>query len=72
MRDFSDKNGLWAAIVTVLKSKVLAKNLDMNRQLTLSTDSHDTVNMSRFLHKLEHCNGEDSTKLHNQLKQTKL
>ena len=28
--------------------------------------------MSRFLQKLEHCNGDDSIKLHNQLTQSKL
>jgi len=44
----------------------------MNRHLTQSTDSHETVNMSRFWQKLEHCNGEDSTKLHNHLKQSRL
>ena len=68
MRDFSDEKGLWGAIVTVLKAKVPAKDLDMNRHLLQSTE---TVNMSRFLQKLEHCNGEDSTKLHNHLKQLK-
>ena len=67
MRDFSDENGLWAAVLTVLKTRVPAKDLDMNRHLLESTD---TVNMSRFLQKLEHCNGEDSTKLHNHLKQS--
>ncbi len=49
MRDFSDENGLWAAIVTVLKSKLPAKDSDMNRYLAQSTDSHETlINMSRF------------------------
>jgi hypothetical protein len=67
MRDFSDENGLWAAVLTVLKTRVPAKDLDMNRHLLESTD---TVNMSRFLQKLEHCNGEDSTKLHNHFKQS--
>ena len=49
MRDFSDENGLWEAYVAALKSKVTAKDLDMNRHLTPSSDSHETVNMSRFL-----------------------
>ncbi len=52
MRDFNDENGLWTTIVTALKSKMLAKDLDMNRHLTQSTNSHETVNMSRFLQKL--------------------
>ena len=68
MRDFSDENELCAAIFTVLKSKVIIKDLDMNQHLAQSTDSHETVNMSRCLQKLENCNGEDSTKLHNHLK----
>jgi hypothetical protein len=72
MRDFSDKNGLWATIVTALKSKVPSKDLDMNRFLRQSTNSHETVDMSRFLQKLKHCNGEDSTKLHNNLIQPRL
>jgi len=72
MRDFSDENGLWAAIITGLKSKVKAKDLDANRHLAQSIDSHETVNMSRFLQKLEHCNGDDLTKLHNHLKESRL
>jgi len=72
MRDFTDASGLCATIVTVLKSKLPAKYLDMNRHLTQSPDSHETVNMSRFLQKLEHCNGEDSTKLHNHSKHSRL
>ena len=48
------------------------KDLDMNRHLTHSNDSHETVNMSRLLQNLEHCNGEDSTKLHNHLKHSRL
>ncbi len=48
MRDFNYGNGLWAAIVTVLKSKVPAKDLDMNRHLAQSTNSHESVNMSWF------------------------
>jgi hypothetical protein len=71
MRDFSDENGLWAAIVTVLKSKVPAKYLDMNRHLAQSVDSHETVHMSQFFQKLAHCNAKDSTKLHNHLKQSR-
>ena len=71
-RDFSGENGLWVAIVTALKSKVPAKDLDMNRHLKHSSNSHKTVNMSRFLQKLEHYNGEDSTKLHSHLKQSRL
>lgn len=50
MRDFTDENGLWAAIVTVLKSKVPAKDLDMNRHLLEPTDTVN--NMSRFLQSL--------------------
>ncbi len=54
MLDFSDENGLWAAIVTVLKSKIPTKELDMNRHSAQSTNSHKSVNMSRFLEKLEY------------------
>ncbi len=32
----------------------------------------DTVNMIRFLQKIEHCNGEDSVKLNKHLKQSRL
>ncbi len=32
----------------------------------------DIVNMSRFLQKIEHCNGQDSVKLNNHLKQSRL
>ena len=71
MRDFSDKHGLWAVHVTALKSKRPAKELDMN-QHTLSSNSHEVANLSRFSPKLEHCNGNDFLKLHNHLKQYKL
>ena len=56
----------------MLKSKLPTKYLDMNRHLAQSTNSHETVNMSRFLQKLEHCNGEGSTKLHIHLQQSRL
>ncbi len=62
MRDFIDENGLWAAVLVALKAKVSAKELDMNRHLLQSADS---------LGQLEHRNGEDATKLHNHLKQSK-
>jgi hypothetical protein len=48
-----------------------AKDLDMFRYLN-ADGSKDTVNVSRFLQKMEHCNGEDSVKLNNHLKQSRL
>ena len=48
-----------------------AKDLDMFRHLNVD-GSKDTVNVSRFLQKMEHCNGEDSVKLNNHLKQSRL
>ncbi len=34
--------------------------------------THEITNMSRLLKKLEHCNSDDSVKLHNHSKQSKL
>jgi hypothetical protein len=71
MRDFNDENGIWAAVLVALKTKMPAKEMDMNRHLN-ADGSKDMVNMSRFLQKIEHCNGEDSVKLNNHLKQSRL
>ncbi len=67
MRDFSDENGIWAAVLVALKTKLPAKEMDMNKYLN-ADGSKDMVNMSRYLQKMEHCNGEDSVKLNNHLK----
>ena len=67
-RDFADEHSLWAEVVTALKSEIPTKELDINRHLLLS-DSHEVTNMYSFWPILEHCNGDDSTKLHNHLKQ---
>ena len=48
-----------------------AKDINMYRHL-IPDGSKDIVNMSRFLQKIDHCNGEDSIKLNNHLKQSKL
>jgi hypothetical protein len=71
MHDFADENGIWAAVLVVLRTKMPAKDLDMFRYLN-ADGSKDTVNVSRFLQKMEHCNGEDSVKLNNHLKQSRL
>jgi len=71
MRDFVDENGIWAAVLVILKTKMDAKDMDMYRHLN-PDGSKDTLNMSRFLQKMEHCNGEDSIKLNNHLKQSRL
>ena len=71
MRDYVDENGIWAAILVILETKMDAKDMDIYRHLS-PDGSKDTVNMSRFLQKMEHCNGENSIKLNNHLKQSKL
>ncbi len=45
--------------------------MDMYRYLN-PEGTKDMVNMSRFLQKMEHCNGEDSIKMNNHLKQSKM
>jgi hypothetical protein len=55
MTDFDDEHGLSLSINNALKSKLQAKELDMNRHM-VSSDLHEVVNMSRLLQKLEHCN----------------
>ncbi len=62
MRDYIDENGIWAALLVVLKTKMPSKDLNMYRHLN-PDGSKGIVNMSRFLHKMGHCNGEDSIKL---------
>ena len=71
MRDYVDENGIWAAFLVILKTKMDKKDMDMYRYLN-PDGSKDIVNMSRFLQKMEHCNGEDSIKLNNHLKQSRL
>ncbi len=58
-------------ILVVLRTKMPAKELDMYRHLNVD-ESKDTVNVFRFLQKMKHCNGEDSVKLNNHLKQSRL
>ncbi len=57
MRDYIDENGVWAAVQEVMKTKLPVRELDMNRHLLNPADSKDYVNMSRFLQRIEHCNG---------------
>jgi hypothetical protein len=71
MRDYVDENGIWVAVLVILKTKMDAKGLDIYRLLN-PDGSKDIVVMSRFLQKMEHCNGEDSIKLNNHLKQSRL
>jgi hypothetical protein len=71
MRDYVDENGIWAAVLVILKTKMDAKDLDMYRHLN-PDGSKAIVNMSRFLQKMEYCNGEDSINLNNHLKQSML
>ncbi len=59
MRDFDDENGIWVAVLVALKTKLLGKETDMYKYLN-ADGSKNIVNMSRYLQKIEHCNGEDS------------
>jgi len=72
MRDCVDENGIWAATDKILRSRLPASELDMNRHLLKSSGSLESANMSRFLQKLEHCTGDDSNMLHDHLKHAKL
>ena len=47
MRDFSDENGIWAAVLVALKTRMPAKEMDMNKYLN-ADGSKDMVNMSRY------------------------
>ncbi len=57
MRDFSDENDIWAAVLVALKTKLPAKEMDMNKYSN-ADGSKDMVNMFRYLQKMEYCNGE--------------
>jgi len=56
-------------LVKILRSKIFDRDLQIKR--SMSTIGL-LANMSRFLHKLEHCSGENAEKLHNHLKKSKL
>ncbi len=71
MRDYVDENGIQAAVLVILRTKMSAKDLDVYRHFN-PDGSKDKFNVSRFLQKMEHCNEEDSVKLNNYLKQSKL
>jgi hypothetical protein len=53
MKDFVDEHNLWASIVSVVKSKLPAKELDMNRHM-LSLDSHKVANNNNYYYWLQH------------------
>ena len=69
MRDHDDSNGIWAETIRIMKSKILDEAFQLP---DVSGRSGATANLSRFLQKLELCNGENPEILHDHLKQSKL
>ncbi len=69
MRDHDDSNGIWAETIRIMRSKILDEAFQLP---DVSGRSGATANMSRFLQKLELCNGENLEILHDHLKQSKL
>jgi hypothetical protein len=64
MRDHDDNNGIWAETVRIPNEALQLPDL--------SGRSGVTANLSRFLQKLELCNGENPEIFHDHLKQSKL
>jgi hypothetical protein len=65
MRDHDDNNGIWAETVRIMRSKIQDEALQLP---DLSGRSGVTANLSRFLKKLELCNGENPEIPHDHLK----
>ncbi len=65
MRDHNDINGMWAETVRIMRSKIPDEAFQLP---DLSGRSGVNANLSRFLQKLELCNGENSEILHDHLK----
>jgi hypothetical protein len=65
MRDHEDINGIWAEDFRIMRSKLLEHDLQVHEFVSGRTNV--SPNMSWFLHKLEHCNGENAEVLHDHL-----
>jgi hypothetical protein len=61
MRDHDDNNGIWVETVRIMRSKIPDEALQLP---DFSRRSGMTANFSRFLQKLELCNGENPETLH--------
>ena len=69
MKDHDDSNVIWAETVRIMRSKIPDEAFKLP---DLSGRSGVNTNLSRFLQKLELCNGENPEILRDRLKQSKL
>jgi hypothetical protein len=53
MRDYYEKNSIWAKALSIMRSKSFDRDLQISDFASSQANTHS--NMSRFLHKLEHC-----------------
>ena len=70
IRDHEDNNGIWTEAIRIFRSRILDRDLQVYESGSGRTNV--SPNMSRFLQKLEHCNGENAQTLHDHRKQSKL
>ncbi len=70
MRDHIDNNGIWAKTVEIIMGIVIDKDLQIPDSAFRATNA--SLNLSRFLHKHDHCTGENAEALHDYLKPSKL
>ena len=69
VRDYGDDNKVLTELVKILRSEIFDRDLQMKG---IMSTTGPLASMSWFLHKLQHCSGENAEKLHNHLKQSKL
>jgi hypothetical protein len=68
IRDHDDSNHIWAETIRIMRSRVSDEPLQLPNSYGYK---NTTSNLSRFLHKLELCSGENAKVLHDHLKQSK-
>jgi hypothetical protein len=69
MRGHCDNNVIWGETSRIVRSQICDCDLQI---IGPRPNDGPLTNISRFLHKLEHCSGEKAKVLHNHLKQSKL
>jgi hypothetical protein len=57
MRDCGDSNEVWTELVKILRPKIFDRDLHIKGPMSTTSP---LANMSRFLHKLKHCSGENA------------
>jgi hypothetical protein len=69
MRDYGDISKVWSELVKILRSKIFDRDLQIKGSMSTTGP---LAAMSRFLHNLEYCSGENAKNFHDNLKQSKL